>query len=49
VQAAIRYDVSWSAIVGGRAFGPYPLGSMDLPAHALIYPVEQAQPELVET
>jgi hypothetical protein len=49
VRAAIRYDMTWAAAVGGRTFGPYPLGSMDLPAHQLVYPVEQAQPELIAT
>ncbi|MHB8590168.1 MAG: hypothetical protein ACYDA0_15195 [Candidatus Dormibacteraceae bacterium] len=48
VRAAIRYDASWTALVGGRRFGPYALGSMELPARPLVYPVEQAQPELVE-
>jgi hypothetical protein len=48
-RAAIRYDVSWTALVGGRSFGPYPLGSVELPAHPLVYPVEQAQPELIAT
>jgi hypothetical protein len=49
VGAAIRYEVTWSAVVGGRTFGPYPLGSMELPAQSLVYPVEQAQPELIAT
>ena len=49
VQARIRYDVSWSAMVGGNSFGPYPLGMIELAAHQLVYPVEQAQPELIET
>jgi hypothetical protein len=49
VRAAIRYEVTWAAVVGGHTFGPYPLGSMDLPAHPLVYPVEQAQPELIGT
>ena len=49
VRAVIRYDVNWTAVVGGRRFGPYPLGSIELPAHPLVYPVEQAQPELVAT
>jgi hypothetical protein len=47
VQVVIRYDVNWTALIGGRRFGPYPLGSIDLPAQPLVYPVEQAQPELV--
>jgi hypothetical protein len=49
VRATIRYDVNWSALTGGRRFGPYPLGSIEIPARPLVYPVEQAQPELVAT
>jgi hypothetical protein len=49
VQAGVRYDVSWSAVAGGRSFGPYPLGSIEIPAQPLVYPVEQAQPDLVAT
>ena len=49
VRAVLRYDVSWSAVTGGRTFGPYPLGSIEIPARSLAYPVEQAQPELVAT
>jgi hypothetical protein len=49
VQASVRYVANWSAVVGGSHFGPYPLGEIQLPAHALRYPVVQAQPELVET
>ena len=49
VRATIRYDVSWSATVGGHSFGPYPLGSVELGAKPLVYPVEQAQPELIQT
>lgn len=49
VGASIRYDVNWTALVGGRSFGPYFLGSIDLAARALTYPVQQAQPELLET
>jgi hypothetical protein len=49
VRAATRYDVTWTASVGGRRFGPYPLGSIELPARPLLYAVEQAQPELVAT
>src|SRR5580700_5521287 len=29
IRAVIRYDVTWSALTGGRAFGPYPLGSIE--------------------
>jgi hypothetical protein len=49
VQATVRYDVSWTAVVGGLSFGPYPLGAVARPAQPLVYPVEQAQPELIET
>jgi hypothetical protein len=49
VRAIIRYDVTWSAVAGGRSFGPYPLGSIEIPARPLVYPVEQAQPELIAT
>jgi hypothetical protein len=49
VRATIRYDVSWTATVGGQSFGPYPLGSVELAARPLVYPVEQAQPELIQT
>jgi hypothetical protein len=49
VHAAVRYDVTWTAAVGGRNFGPYPLGSIELPARSLVYPVEQAEPELIAT
>ncbi|TAN32329.1 hypothetical protein EPN29_09145 [bacterium] len=48
VHASVRYAVSWTAIVGGRSFGPYPLGAVMLAAQPLTYPVEQAQPELIE-
>ena len=47
VRAAVRYGVSWTATVGGRTSGPYPLGSIQVQAHPLVYRVEQAQPELV--
>ncbi|MGH7764459.1 MAG: hypothetical protein ACREOM_08595 [Candidatus Dormibacteraceae bacterium] len=49
IAASIRYDVSWTAVIGGRSFGPYPLAAVDLPARPLSYRVRQAQPELVET
>jgi hypothetical protein len=49
VRATIRYDVTWSALAGGRRFGPYPRGSIEIPARPLVYPVRQAQPELVAT
>jgi hypothetical protein len=49
VRAIIRYDVTWSAVAGGRRVGPYPLGSIEIPARPLVYAVEQAQPELIAT
>ncbi len=49
VQASLRYEVTWAAILGGRLFGPYPLGIVDLPARPLAYGVEQAQPVLLAT
>ncbi len=49
VRAKLRYDVTWSVIAGRRVFGPYPLGLVDLVASPLVYPVEQAQPVLLET
>jgi hypothetical protein len=49
VRAFVRYDVNWSAIAGGRRLGPYPLGSIELPAWTLVYQVQQAQPELIST
>jgi hypothetical protein len=49
VRSTIRYDVTWSAVAGGRRFGPYTLGSIEIPARPNIYPVEQAQPELIAT
>jgi hypothetical protein len=48
VQATVRYAVTWTAIVSGHSFGPYSLGSMALQALPLDYPVEQAQPELIQ-
>ncbi len=47
VAARVVYDVSWSAVMSGRRFGPYPLGETAVAARPLIYPVLQAQPEVV--
>jgi hypothetical protein len=47
VQSWVRYELTWSAVEAGRAFGPYPLGTMRVEAQPLSYPVRQAQPELV--
>jgi hypothetical protein len=49
VQAAVRYSLTWSALVGGSWSGPYPLATIMRPASPLTYPVEQAQPELLLT
>ncbi|MHB8614154.1 MAG: hypothetical protein ACYDAL_17295, partial [Candidatus Dormibacteraceae bacterium] len=49
VRAEMHYDVTWTASIGGRRFGPYPLGSIKLPVRPLVYAVEQAQPELIAT
>ena len=49
VRAAVRYDVTWMATIGGRRVGPYPLDSIELPARPIVYAVEQAQPELIGT
>jgi hypothetical protein len=47
IHAHVRYDVTWTATVGSRLFGPYPLGTSTLDSIPLTYPVEQAQPELI--
>jgi hypothetical protein len=47
VKSAVRYSVSWTASVSGHISGPYSLGTTSLDAESLLYPVEQAQPELV--
>ncbi len=48
VRSSVRYDVTWTALIDGRWVGPYSLGTVSLDARPLVYPVEQAQPELVE-
>jgi hypothetical protein len=48
VKASVRFDVTWTALVHNRPVGPYSLGSISLGALAIQYPVEQAQPELIE-
>lgn len=48
VRASVRYEVSWTAVMGGRTFGPYPADGLSLAASPLGYLVRQAQPELVE-
>ena len=47
IAAAVTYWVSWSAWVGGTWSGPYPMGSIVRETAPLVYPVEQAQPEIV--
>ncbi|HEV3100891.1 MAG TPA: hypothetical protein VG426_00995 [Candidatus Dormibacteraeota bacterium] len=47
VQASIRYAVSWTALIAGQTVGPYPMGTFVETATGLLYPVEQAQPELL--
>jgi hypothetical protein len=47
VSSAVRYMVSWTASINGHIAGPYPLGNISLGARPLVYPVQQAQPELL--
>jgi hypothetical protein len=47
VKSAVSYSVSWTASINGRTAGPYPLGTVTVDAQPLLYPVEQAQPELI--
>jgi len=47
VKASVRYEVAYRALIGGAWVGPYPMGSLTLNAPEMIYPVVQAQPELV--
>ena len=47
VTATETYTVTWTAVVAGVTYGPYPLGSVTGPPSVLAYPVEQAEPELV--
>jgi hypothetical protein len=47
VTAVESYSVSYTAVLAGVTYGPYPLGSVDGAPSMLAYPVEQAQPELV--
>ena len=48
VGARVGYEVTWTAIVGGSSTGPYPMGVVELAAIPLRYPVQQAQPELLQ-
>jgi hypothetical protein len=47
VGSSVQYEVTWSVSIQGRRLGPYPLGTANLDAQPLRYPVEQAQPELI--
>jgi hypothetical protein len=47
VKAAVRYLVSWTASVNGHSAGPYSLGAVTIDTHPMLYPVQQAQPELL--
>ena len=47
VNAAVRYLVSWTASVNGHSAGPYSLGTVTIDTRPMLYPVQQAQPELV--
>jgi hypothetical protein len=48
VKSSVRYSVTWTALTQNRSVGPYALDTVTLDARPLPYPVEQAQPELVE-
>lgn len=48
IAARITYRVQWSELSGDQVFGPYPMGTVTLDSVPLTYPVEQAQPELVD-
>jgi hypothetical protein len=47
VGASVNYVLSWSWQSGGGWVGPYPLGTEAVSQAALVYPVRQAQPELL--
>lgn len=47
VTAVETYAVSWTAVVAGVTYGPYPLGTVAGPVSTLAYPVRQAEPELI--
>ena len=48
VTASVRFDVTWTASLRNRSVGPYSLSTISVDARPILYPVEQAQPELVE-
>jgi hypothetical protein len=47
IKATVQFAVTWTAIVNGRSYGPYPLGAVALPVTPLVYPVQQAEPVLI--
>jgi hypothetical protein len=47
IAATVDYRVTWSALVNGAWVGPYPMGTVGRAAVPLVYPVEQAQPEIL--
>jgi hypothetical protein len=47
VRSSIRYEVTWTASIQHRLVGPYQLGTANVDARSLQYPVEQAEPELI--
>lgn len=47
VRAVETYSLSWTAQSGGVTYGPNPMGSQDGPQAEIVYPVQQAQPELL--
>jgi hypothetical protein len=48
IKASVHFAVTWTALVNGRSYGPYPLGAVALPVTPLIYPVQQAEPVLIQ-
>jgi hypothetical protein len=48
IRAAVRYAVTWKAQIGGAWTDAYPMGLIERDANPLVYPVMQAQPELME-
>jgi hypothetical protein len=48
IKARVHFAVTWTALVNGRSYGPYPLGAVALPVTPLVYPVQQAQPVLIQ-
>jgi len=46
VSASVNYSLSWFFLRGSFWVGPFAMGGETVPAPSLLYPVEQAQPEL---